>query len=60
MKGVIGSPDDGAFGRESIHGPVVLVPYSFLTIVESIEESRMIYVKLVGANPNDGACFRRM
>ena len=58
MKGVVGGPETGALCRESIDGPIVLVPYAFLTVVESVEESGIIYMKLVRTDTNDWACLR--
>lgn len=58
VESVIGGPESGAFGREGIDRPIVLVPYSFLAVVESIKESRIIHMKLIGADTNDRACSK--
>lgn len=58
MDGVVGRPEGGAFCREGVDRPVVLVPYDpLLAVVEGVEESRIIHVQLVGADADDGACL---
>ncbi len=56
MEGVIGRPDGGALGGEGIDRPIVFVLYSFLAVVENVEESRVIHVQLVGDDTDYGAC----
>lgn len=58
VEGVIGRPGGGAFRREGIDRRTVLMPYSFLAFVGSIEESIIIHVKLAGANADDRAYSR--
>lgn len=52
MDGVVGRPESGTFGCEGIDRPIILVPYSFITVIKSIEEIRIIHVKFVGTDAN--------
>jgi hypothetical protein len=47
--------DGGAFGIEGVYGPVIFVVMSILA-VQSVDESRIVYVEFVRADPNDWAC----
>lgn len=58
VQGMVGRPDGGAFCREGVDRPIVLVPHAFLAVVESVEESGIIHMKLVGANADYRACSR--
>jgi hypothetical protein len=52
---VVRRPDDGALCRECIDGPVVLVSRAILLLVEDIEKGRVVDVKLVRTDTDDGA-----
>ena len=53
---MISCPEGRTFCCEGIDRPVVLVPYSVLAVVKSVEEICIVDVKLVGADTDDRAC----
>lgn len=57
VQGVIRRPDGSAFCREGIDRPILLVPYSFLAVVQCVEESLIVHVKLAGADTDDWSCY---